>query len=496
MPIHYPSGDLAAISAHPRLGGTDGFRDIYTEESGPGRMNAETFEGMTYALVGMQIESGQDGPVIVAQDTRRSGAVLRRAAIRGALAHDVSVLDLGMAPTPTAQKAAQRLGGMATVVATASHNPERPPKQYNGWKGMLGEYKPTTEQATNIDRRYWEQVDSGLVVPASARQAEDAAELSAWYADEVVYDIESRYGEKPLAGKVIVVDGARGAARKLTPAILRRLGATVETFACDEDGYINDICGAENLGGVTEFLAQRRDLIGNPNFLGAFSNDGDADRFMGVGIIKGEDGQSQFAKIDGNHIMGLLAQGVPGVSDAEPVIVGTEYTNGGLIAALGAQGIDYESCPNGDMFVTQRLLALRRQGGRYANARIGGEFTGHHINLDWLSSGDGIRTAAEVAARLASTGRTLGSLHEETSLWAEPMVKVNISPDITDPLSDDGIQNTIEWAKETLGERNVVVRTSGTEKGLVRIWVQSPDTVEAAAVSKVLASTVRDRLAA
>lgn len=442
------------------LGGTDGFRGEATHDQGPALINEQTFALLTCALVERQLELGETGAVVIAQDPRASGDGLRRAAIAGALMHGVEVWDLGVAPTPTAQKAAKELGGLATIVVTASHNPAKD----NGWKGMVGSNKPSKDVVADISSRYWDYIDDGLVIPfgTKLRPAVERPELLTWYSAQVVASIENEFGETPLQGKLFVIDGANGAAQSLTPDVFRRLGATVEEYACDGSGDINDGCGAANLDGLKTFLADRPEITSNPNFVGAIANDGDGDRVMAVGVIAGGQDTVQLVEVTGNHIMGRHAQSQPG-------IVGTEYTNSGLVTALEQQGIGFEYCKNGDIFVTERLREKQSQGEDWTR---GGEFTGHHIDTTWLSSGDGVRMAAWFASFATKSGVNFGDIYKDLPLWAEKMTKVRFSPTRGEENITDlpAVQDALLQAEAALGKNGrLILRASGTEP-VIRIW--------------------------
>jgi phosphoglucosamine mutase len=340
---------------------------------------------------------------------------------------------------------------------TASHNTVK----YNGWKGMLGNNKPGKNAVQAISDGYWQRVDSGLVIP-DYRQGEaiDGSHLLGAYADKVVADIESQFGERPLDGKLMAYDGANGAASSVAPMILRRLGATVETYACDPaTGLINDGCGANHLGGLNQFLEEREELTSQPNFIGAVLNDGDADRNMAMGV-----GRSGLVVVCGNHGIYAMAQGEPGT-------VGTEYTNTAAVNRLRKEGIEFEYCENGDVNVTEALRVRQEAGDKWHR---GGEFSGHHVDTDWGPSGDGVRNAAWLAAFAVREGVTFGDMHAALPLWAEAKATVAIEDAErrkaikTDPV----VAEIMAWAREELGpESRVIDRASGTEP-VYRLWAE------------------------
>lgn len=470
------------------LGGTDGFRGRFTQEPGDGLMNEGTVAGLTYALVRHQYEqSGMEegGLVVVGQDTRVSSQMLSEAAMAGAQAAGAEVAYLSVAPTPMVQRAAQELGDennvLAAVAITASHNPA----EYNGWKGMPEGRKPSRSVVQAISQRYWGQVESGLTIPVSSTQEVPISrEVRRAYQNDVVKSIEKEFGEKPLEGKLFVVDGANGAAQAITPAIFRRLGADVREYSCDGRGEINDGCGAAHLEGVQDFLSRDPDIVWNPDFVGAIANDGDADRMMAVGVVKRADGSRELVEVNGNHVMLALAQGEPG-------IVGTEYTNSGLVERLKEERIGFEFCPNGDVFVTEALLVKQAQGEKW---KRGGEFTGHLVDLNWLLSGDGVRMAAWFAAWTVQQEKTFGQVYQELPLWKEVMVNVAFPSEGRQEITEDTmVVNALRRAQEqNHGSARLILRASGTEP-LVRVYGQGENAELITQVVHSLADVVRAR---
>jgi phosphoglucosamine mutase len=453
-------------------------------EPGAGIVNPETFALATYSLIEYQKEQGVSGLLVTARDTRPSSEVLHQAVIAAGLKAGVEVISLDVAPTPTTQKIAQEMGAMATVVVTASHNPSSD----NGWKGMLGISKPSREVVAAISKRYWGHVESGLIIPLGyITDVKQRPDMLAWYADQVVQDVEQEFGAQPLAGKVFVVDGAYGAAQQLTPKILRQLGATVEEFCCDGSGIINDGCGAAHLDGLRHFLRSRSDITGKPNFVGALANDGDADRLMGMAVMPGKGSEPECLEINGNHVMAALAKGQPG-------IVGTEYTNTALVRHLKAEGIAFEYCANGDVFVTAGLRKKQATGEHWTR---GGEFTGHLIDMDWLSSGDGVRMAAWFAAYVASKDKTFADVYTDLPLWAETMDKVKFTAVGKDLIKQDpDVLAILARAEAALGENGrIILRPSGTEP-VVRIWGEGLDGAQIKRTVREITDVVRAKAGA
>ena len=72
----------------------------------------------------------KSGKVAVGGDTRRTGPMVRAAAVAGLMATGHDVVDIGICPTPTIELAVRDGGFAGGIAVTASHNPD----QYNALK--------------------------------------------------------------------------------------------------------------------------------------------------------------------------------------------------------------------------------------------------------------------------------------------------------------------------------------------------------------------------
>ncbi len=467
------------------LDGTDGFRGpVELDQSGPARINYETAAFLSLATVMTQHEQGGRGAFIVGGDTRASTYELKSGAIGGARIASDFVVDMGVVPTPAIQKMTVELEGIGAMSVTASHNPEGD----NGLKYLPDGRKPSDEQAQNISHKYWELVRGNVDVPKHPEPKVDrwGDMLKSEYGRQVLADVRKTFERvRPLANKLVVVDGAYGAGKEFTPQILRSLGAKVIEYACDDGGRINEHCGAADLRGLKEFLADRPSITDHPGFIGGLANDGDADRLMAVGVVPGKSGSRKLVELTGNHIMWAMAHNEPG-------IVGTEYTNSGLVTRLQQDGIEFEYCANGDVHVTRRLLQLQQEGKPW---HIGGEFSGHLVDTDWLSSGDGVRMAAWLACWATSRDMTLGDMHQELPLWPEHMESVQLPAGIKIAKTDERLLAAKAEAEASLaGAGRVVVLPSGTQP-VVRAWVEATEAALGAEVSAKLVHNLQHTLA-
>jgi phosphoglucosamine mutase len=129
------------------------------------------------------------------------------------------------------------------------------------------------------------------------------------------------------------------------------------------------------------------------------------------------------------------------------------------------------------------LQALRERGWA-----LGGEQSGHIIDMGFVPSGDGIASALLILEALDG-----GDLAERSAMEKLPQRLVNV------PVRDrDAAMGSVELAEASVreeqaleGRGRVLVRPSGTEQ-VVRVMVEAPTEEEAAAVCDRLVAIVQD----
>jgi phosphoglucosamine mutase len=211
----------------------------------------------------------------------------------------------------------------------------------------------------------------------------------------------------------------------------------------------------------------------------AFAFDGDGDRVLAVD----RDG----TVVDGDELIALAAVhlrergGLPGNGVAVTVM-----TNYGFHTAMEAAGVEVATTSVGDRYVLDELR--RRQWA------LGGEQSGHIIELGFSPSGDGIASALLTVEALA--GR---DLRERDAMHKLPQRLVNIRADDRDALKSAldaaTVQEAIDREQAALaGRGRVLVRASGTEP-LVRVMVEAPSQQETDEVCSRLSAAVEQVLA-
>jgi phosphoglucosamine mutase len=287
--------------------------------------------------------------------------------------------------------------------------------------------------------------------------------------EDYLRELHTRFADLDLSGVRILLDCANGATFRAAPEIFRRLGAEVTVLADEPDGRnINAGCGSTHLDLVREAVQTGAHDV-------AFAFDGDGDRVLAVDR-RGE-------VVDGDELVALAAlhlrasERLPGNGVAVTVM-----TNFGFHTAMAGAGIDVASTAVGDRYV---LDELRRRGWA-----LGGEQSGHIIDLGFGPSGDGIASALLTLEALA--GRDLA---ERDAMEKLPQRLVNIRAHdravLKSAMSSDPVQGAIERESSSLeGRGRVLVRASGTEP-LIRVMVEAPSHAETDAICERLADVVR-----
>jgi phosphoglucosamine mutase len=422
-----------------RLFGTDGVRGLANADLTPEL-------ALALSLSAARVLGGR--VAVVGRDTRASGEMLEAAVVAGLTSAGVSVVRLGVVPTPgvaflTAGRA--DLG----VMLSASHNP----MPDNGVKFFdSAGYKLSDSVEDEIEAGIsasWDRPTG-----ASVGRVSDVAGVEQ-YVGHVVGDVR-------LDGLRVVVDCANGAASWVAPEALRRAGADVVAIHAEPDGLnINESCGSTHPASlVAAVLAHGADA--------GIAHDGDADRCLAV--------DAAGALVDGDQLLAILA------ADLRPsAVVATVMANLGFRRAMASLGIEVVETAVGDRYV---LEAMRARG-----LPLGGEQSGHVILAEHATTGDGVLTALRVLSVMARTGRPLADLAAVMERLPQVLVNVRVA-DKDAALARAA--SAVADAEAGLGaDGRVLVRPSGTEP-LVRVMVEATSESVAREVADQVAAAVAD----
>ncbi|MFS0703109.1 phosphoglucosamine mutase [Cellulomonas sp. 179-A 9B4 NHS] len=445
-----------------RLFGTDGVRGLANRDV-TAELALDVSVAAAHVLASRGAFEGHRPRAVVGRDPRASGEFLSAAVAAGLASAGVDVDLVGVLPTPAVAFLTGKRGVDLGVVLSASHNP----MPDNGIKFLArGGRKLEDDVEAAIEARLGDDWDRPVGADVG-RIRVDVGLAGQQYVEHLVGTIGTR-----LDGLRIVADCANGAASEVGPAALREAGADVVVINASPDGRnINEDAGSTHPEPLqAAVVAAHADL--------GVAFDGDADRCLAV--------DAQGDLVDGDQIMGVLAIALH-EQGALPhdTLVTTVMSNLGLRLAMQAAGIATVETAVGDRYVLEAM----RQGG-YG---LGGEQSGHIIMAEHATTGDGVLTALQLAARVASTGRTLQELAGVVRRLPQTLVNV---PGVDRARTDDGpLRDAVQAAEKQLdGTGRVLLRPSGTEP-LVRVMVEAGTQEEADRVAHELAGVVRERLA-
>jgi phosphoglucosamine mutase len=437
-----------------KLFGTDGVRGLAGE-----LLTAELALALAQAATRQaQVERPQ---VLVIRDTRESGEMLEAAVAAGVASAGGDALLGGVLPTPAAPLLIGRYGFDLAVVLSASHNPY----EDNGIKFFAGDgYKLSDAAELEIER----ELERGA--PAGARPTIGRIRELRGAGEDYLRELQGRFSALDLSGVDVLLDCANGATHEVGPEIFRRLGARVTVIADTPDGRnINAGCGSTHVQALAEQMTGEGHGVG-------FAFDGDGDRVLAI--------DRRGDVVDGDELMALAALHLrdAGRLPGNGVAV-TVMTNYGFHSAMARAGVDVAVANVGDRYV---LEELRARGWA-----LGGEQSGHIIDMGFNRTGDGLAGALLTLEALA--GRDLAA-RDAMSKLPQRLVNVRVRDRAALERASD-VRAAVSAEDEALaGRGRVLVRPSGTEP-LVRVMVEAPSEQEADDVCNRLVALVERELA-
>jgi len=397
------------------------------------------------------------GPVLIGKDTRLSGYMFESALEAGLSAAGVDIRLLGPMPTPGIAYLTQNTRAQAGIVISASHNLY----QDNGIKFFCKDGKKLPDE---LELAIEAELEKPLKISHSGKlgKARRVADASRRYIEFCKSRLCTDCDIKSLH---LVLDCAHGATYRIAPKVFEELGAKVDKIGIAPDGLnINEGCGATNPEKLRRSVLDKHADIG-------IALDGDGDRLIMVDS-KGE-------LVDGDEVLFIIAKAR--LDSIKGAVVGTLMSNLGLEQAVQALDLEFLRVNVGDRYVMEMLLAQ--------NLRLGGESSGHIINLNLTSTGDGIISALQVMEAMVTTNQSLYELKSSMQKYPQKMLNIPLRSRV-DLTNFPELSDAIRDAEHELGSSGrVLLRPSGTEP-LIRVMVEGEDEKQVNALVHSLASQV------
>lgn len=437
--------------------GTDGIRG----EVGNSTITAEFVQKLGNAVGSLLNDRKQKKLAIIGQDTRSSGNMLKFALVSGLNGAGIDVLDLGVVPTPVVAFMTIKHQASAGFVITASHNKftDNGIKLFSSDGFKLDDDLEAVVE-TKIDSPFDYQKDCKFGNYTLVKNS----------INDYLRDCYERFKNIVSYKGKVVIDCAHGAASGHFESLLDMFGIDYVTIASNPDGVnINAECGATCINNISKAVIDHKANLG-------ISLDGDADRIMVVDE-KGD-------VIDGDGILNIISQfsDICGGTDG---IVGTQMTNMSYENHYKQNNISFIRAKVGDRYVLEDLVKY--------DYKIGGESSGHIINLNFGTTGDALFTAAQLLAIFSQHDKPISQYKLQGELMQQTLINVPLSKKVT--VNDLKILvDDIEHVENELSSHGrVLLRPSGTEP-VLRVMVEADDKDLAQKHAEHLVKKVKEKI--
>jgi phosphomannomutase len=392
----------------------------------------------------------KSGTVVVGRDTRTSGAMVKHSVFAGLMASGCTIIDVGVATTPSCSLSIMELGADGGIVISGSHNPA----EWNALKFFkrTGICLNESEAAELLDIYY--QGSFRGVAHDKLKPERIDTEAGERHLKRVLAVTDG----EPIRSKHlhVVIDSCNGAGSLITPKMLQALGCEVTKIHCSpgvpfphnpEPIFIN-------LGDLTRKVVEAKADVG-------FAQDADADR---VAIV---DDTGRFIGEEYS-----LALAVKAVLAKRPGKVVTNLSTSRMSEDIARRfNCELIRTKVGEVNVAECMMAV--------NAVIGGEGNGGVIDPRVHYGRDSLSGMALALGLMAETGMKMSRLVADIPSYHMKKTKIECTRDVALELvhragreyahektnTDDGLR--IDWEDSW-----VHVRPSATEPA-VRIIAEA-----------------------
>lgn len=424
-----------------KLFGTNGVRGIANEY-----MNPQMVMDVVRSL-GTFMDN--KGTVAIGRDTRISGDMLKSAAIAGALSSGLTVIDVGIGPTPSIQYYV-RDHADAGIVITASHNP----REYNGVKLIAGDgTEMSREDEGKIEKIYF----SREFQPATWQHTGDLrhdVNANDLYIKGIINTIDADVIRQKKFK--VVTDTGCGAGSLTLPFLLRRLGCEVITINAQIDGTFP----SRNPEPTPDALSDLANLVIKEGAQMGVAHDGDADR----AVFFDENGKF----IDEEVLLAMMAKYV--LQQKKGKLVTPVSSSQRMLDVAKEAGVNLIWTAVGSINVARKMMEV--------GAVFGGEGNGGLIFPEHQYCRDGAMSCAKLLEIMAD-GKKLSEMAKSVPVYFNSKAKVEchdpkvimekVKADVTTTrMKVDATDGIKIWYEDGW----VLIRPSGTEP-IIRIFAES-----------------------
>ena len=379
--------------------------------------------------------------VAVGRDGRTHSGMLEAALIRGLNDSGISVVSIGMGPSPMLYFATHFLDVDGGVQVTGSHNPA----DYNGFKMLLKGRSIFGQEIQEIGQRaasgHWHD-GSGTVEEVDIREA---------YVERLLQD----FSGKPFR---IGWDAGNGAAGPILDMLVERLPGHHHVIFSQVDGTFPNHHPDPT---VEANLADLKALVEREQLDFGIAFDGDGDR---IGAV---DGMGRV--IWGDQLLMILAEPVLQAEPGATIIadVKASQTLFDRVAELGGQPLMWKT---GHSLIKSKM--------KETGAPLAGEMSGHiFFKHRWYGFDDALYAAVRLIEAVSASGKSLTDLKTampkavatpELRFQVDEVRKFAIIEEVRDRLSADGAKvDATDGVRVSTADGWWLLRASNTQDVLV-----------------------------
>jgi phosphomannomutase len=328
----------------------------------------------------------EGGTVIIGQDSRTSGIMVKNAVISGLLSVGCQPIDVGICPIPSFQVFTKKAKARGGIAVTASHNP----KEWNGLKFINGEGLFLNYHQTEEFLDIYHQGEFSLIEAEKYKIPKSEKNPTGPHLRKLL-----SYFKAGLISKKkfkVAIDCANGAGAVLAPQFLKALDCKAILINCVPDGSF-----AHHPEPLPENIAQLcQAVIENKADVG-FVQDADADRLA----VVNEKGEPL-----GEEMTLLLASKYVLSKNPGPVVINLS-TSQAMDDITSGFKVPLIRTKIGEINVVEGIFA------QHCKTAIGGEGNGGVILPDIHLCRDSFTAMGLILEYMASSGRTISELQDE-----------------------------------------------------------------------------------
>jgi phosphomannomutase / phosphoglucomutase len=381
-------------------------------------LTEETVELLGLGIGTMMRRHGCDR-ITLGRDCRPSSDSFRDALTAGMIDTGLSVIDIGVMPTPLLYYSIQHLQTDGGVMITGSHNPP----EYNGFKTCIGHNSVYGEQIQKI----CEIIESKDFIhgKGNSSKADVAASYRKFLLDQFHFPRKVR----------VAMDCGNGTASLIAPALMEELGCEVTELFCDMDGtfpnHHPDPTVVENLISLQTAVTAGELELG-------IAFDGDADR---IGVIA-DTGRI----IWGDMLLALYAREILKKNKGATFIAEVKCSMNLFrdIEMHGGRAIMWKT---GHSLIKAKL--------KEEKAVLAGEMSGHMFFADrYFGYDDAIYAACRVVELVANSSSSLSRMLSD-------IPPTFVTPEIRIQCDDDKKFKVVEIVKSRFRQSHEVLEVDG-----------------------------------